>query len=128
MIFDNCAEIKERNGLYDLQIVSTDKDSGEKNTYYLMGVKRLPTIEGLRLMTLALATGDLQPYEVIEMANWQDIIPEDLRDPKKKEQFLAWLLLAPIPKKNKKYILVSWYEFYNIPITREDVEKSGAEP
>jgi len=52
-----------------------------------------------------------------------DLIPEELIDPKKKEEFLMWLIQLPVDIWTKKYILIDWCNLVGIALT-EDLVKA----
>jgi hypothetical protein len=50
------------------------------------------------------------------------LIPEEFIDPKKKREFLLWLLALPVDPWTKKYIYMDWAKLVGIAIDEKDVE------
>jgi len=57
------------------------------------------------------------------MTEFVDLIPEELIDPKKKEDFLMWLIQLPVDIWTKKYILIEWCNLVGIALTEDLVKK-----
>lgn len=53
------------------------------------------------------------------MTEFVDLIPEELIDPKKKEEFLIWLMRLPVDVWTKKYILIEWCNLVGIALTED---------
>ena len=50
------------------------------------------------------------------------LIPEEYMDPKKKRDFLLWLLSLPVDIWTKKYIYMDWCRLVGIAIDKRDVD------
>ncbi|HEX69231.1 MAG TPA: hypothetical protein ENG10_02935 [Candidatus Bathyarchaeota archaeon] len=57
------------------------------------------------------------------MTEFVDLIPEELIDPKKKEEFLMWLINLPVDIWTKKYILIEWCNLVGVALTEDLVKE-----
>jgi len=55
------------------------------------------------------------------MVGFGDIIPAEYLDPKKKDEFLAWLLRLEVDIWTKKYILIYWCQMTGVALTEDMV-------
>jgi len=62
------------------------------------------------------------------MTEFVDLIPEELIDPDKKEEFLMWLINLPVDLWTKKYILMEWCELVGIALTEDLVRAVVGDP
>ena len=56
------------------------------------------------------------------MTGYALIIPPELLDPKRKDEFIAWLVALPLDIWTKKYIALSWSQITGVTLTREMIE------
>jgi len=62
------------------------------------------------------------------MTEFVDLIPEELIDPDKKEEFLMWLINLPVDLWTKKYILIEWCNLVGIALTEDLVRAVVGDP
>jgi len=62
------------------------------------------------------------------MTEFVDLIPEELIDPDKKEEFLMWLINLPVDIWTKKYILMEWCNLVGIALTEDLVRAVIGDP
>ena len=62
------------------------------------------------------------------MTEFVDLIPEELIDPDKKEEFLMWLINLPVDIWTKKYILIEWCNLVGIALTEDLVRAVVGDP
>jgi len=62
------------------------------------------------------------------MTEFVDLIPEELIDPDKKEEFLMWLINLPVDIWTKKYILMEWCNLVGIALTEDLVRAVVGDP
>ena len=62
------------------------------------------------------------------MGEFVDLIPAELLDPDKKEEFLMWLMKLPVDPWTKKYLLLEWVNLVGVALTEEMVRKVIGDP
>lgn len=56
------------------------------------------------------------------MVGFGDVVPAELIDPRKKDEFLLWLFRLDVDIWTKKYILLWWGQVTGVVITEEMVD------
>lgn len=55
------------------------------------------------------------------------MVPKDLIEKNREEDFLTWLKIMPLAYYTKKYIIIEWYKNANKALTKEIAERVGIE-
>jgi len=58
----------------------------------------------------------------MKMGEFIGLIPAELLDKDKKDEFLLWLLSLPVDPWTKKYIYLDWCAFVGIAADKDDVD------
>ena len=56
------------------------------------------------------------------MTGYAAIIPRELLDAKRKDEFIAWLVKLEVDIWTKKYILIDWCNITGVTLTKDMVE------
>ncbi len=62
------------------------------------------------------------------MPEFVDLIPAELIDPNKKEEFLTWLRALDVDIWTKKYILIDWCQLTGVALTEDLVREVIGRP